>query len=373
MRDPRLQKIAASLVNYSVEVKAGQHVRIFGDYEAKPLILEIIREVRKVGAHPYVELGDDEISREVAMSTTEERLDMLAKWKTDQYNDIDASIAVYADRNDYASIDVPDEIKLMTAKKMRPVSDIIINGKKWVLLNYPTHHLANKAKMSFEQFYDYCMKVSMADYSKMRDAFEPLKELMNETDKVKIVGPGTDLEFSLKGIGSEPCAGEANIPDGEIYSAPVIDSVKGQITYNTPSGYRGNMYEDVCLKFEEGKIVEASCSNPADNAKLNEIFDTDAGARFVGEFAIGVNPYITKPMGDILYDEKIAGSIHFTPGAAYEGVADNGNKSAVHWDLVLIQTPEFGGGEIYFDDVLIRKDGMFVLDSLKGLNPENLK
>jgi len=373
MRDPRLQKIAASLVNYSVEVKEGQHVRIFGDYEAKPLLLEIVREVKKVGAHPYVEISDDEISREVALATKEERLDMLVKWKTVQFNDFDASIAVYADRNDYADIDVPDETKLLRAKKMRPVSDIIINNKKWVLLNYPTNHLANKAKMSFEQFYDYCMDVSMADYSKMREAFEPLRQLMDKTNQVKITGPGTNLEFSLKGLGSVPCAGEANIPDGEIYSAPVIDSVNGQITYNTPSGYRGNMYENVCLKFEAGKIVEATCSNEGDNEKLNEIFDTDAGARFVGEFAIGVNPYITKPMGDILYDEKIAGSIHFTPGAAYEGSADNGNKSAVHWDLVLIQTPEFGGGEIYFDDVLIRKDGLFVLDSLKGLNPDNLK
>jgi len=217
------------------------------------------------------------------------------------------------------------------------------------------------------------MKVSMADYSKMRDAFKPLKDLMDKTDKVRITGPGTELEFSLKGLGSVPCAGECNIPDGEIYSAPVIDSVNGQITYNTPSGYQGNVYEDVCLKFEKGQIIEASCSNPADDKKLNEIFKTDEGAKFVGEFAIGVNPYITKPMGDILYDEKIAGSIHFTPGQAYEGEADNGNKSAVHWDLVLIQTEEFGGGEIYFDDVLIRKDGIFVLDSLTGLNLENLK
>ncbi len=373
MRDPRLQKIASNLVNYSTEVKEGQHVRVFGDVEAKPLIIEIIREIKKVGAHPYVVISDDEINREVSLATTEASLDMLLKWRTVEYNDYDASIAVYADRNDYSDIDVPDEIKLLRAKKLRPLSDIIVNNKKWVLLNYPTNHLANKAKMSYQQFYDYCMDVSMADYSKMREAFEPLKKLMNETDKVKITGPGTDLEFSLKGLGAEPCAGECNIPDGEIYSAPVIDSVQGVITYNTPSGYRGNMYENVSLKFEGGKIIEASCANEADNAKLNEIFDTDGGARFVGEFAIGVNPYITKPMGDILYDEKIAGSIHFTPGQAYEGCADNGNKSAVHWDLVLIQTPEFGGGEIYFDDVLIRKDGMFVLDSLKGLNPENLK
>ncbi|XMB85078.1 aminopeptidase [Mycoplasmatota bacterium WC44] len=373
MKDPRLQKLAESLVNYSVEVKKGHHVRIVGDYEAKPLLLEIIKEVKKVGAHPYVDILDDEISREVALATTEDRLNMLAKWRKPQYESIDASIGVYADRNDYASVDVPTETKLLTAKIMRPLSNIIINTKKWVILNYPTHTLAHKAKMSYEQFYDYCLKVSMVDYSKMRSAFEPLKELLNKTDKVRITSPGTELSFSLKGIGSEPCSGECNIPDGEIYSAPVLESVNGVITYNTPSGYRGNVYENVSLTFENGKIIKATCANESDNEKLEEIFNTDEGARYVGEFAIGVNPYITKPMGDILYDEKIAGSIHFTPGQAYEGPADNGNKSAVHWDLVLIQTEEFGGGEIYFDDVLIRKDGIFVIDSLKGLNPENLK
>ncbi len=372
MRDPRLQKLAETLVNYSVEAKEGQHVLIRGHVSTKPLLLELVKEVKKIKAHPYVELMDDDISREVALATSEERLDMLVSWKTKQYNDIDCSIAVYADENDYSSVDVPVETKLMTAKKMRPLSDIIVNTKKWVLLNYPTQTLAHKAKMSYEQFYNYCMDVSLVDYSKMDSAFVVLKELMDKTNKVKITGPGTDLEFSIKGIDSEPCSGQCNIPDGEIYTAPVKTKVNGTITYNTPSGYQGNVYEKVSLTFKDGKIIKAECANTADNERLNKIFDTDEGARYVGEFAIGVNPLITKPMGDILYDEKIAGSIHFTPGQAYEGPADNGNKSSVHWDLVLIQTQEFGGGEIYFDDLLIRKDGMFVLESLLGLNPENL-
>ena len=197
----------------------------------------------------------------------------------------------------------------------------------------------------------------------------PLKALMEKTDKVRIVAPNTDLIFSIKGISAVKCSGKANIPDGEVYTAPVRDSVNGTISYNTPSLYQGFVYDNVKLTFKDGKIIEALAN---DTEKINHVFDTDEGARFVGEFAIGVNPHITKPMKDILFDEKISGSIHFTPGACYED-AYNGNQSAIHWDLVLIQTPEYGGGEIYFDDVLIRKDGLFVHEDLLGLNPENLQ
>ena len=198
---------------------------------------------------------------------------------------------------------------------------------------------------------------------------DALKALMDRTDRVRLVAPGTDLTFSIKGIPAIKCAGNMNIPDGEVYTAPVKESVNGVISYNAPSLHGGIKHENICLKFKDGKIIEATSSN---TKALNEVFDTDAGARYVGEFAIGVNPYVNKPMLDILFDEKIAGSIHFTPGCCYDD-AFNGNKSSVHWDLVTIMTPEWGGGEIYFDDVLIRKDGLFVLDELKCLNPENLK
>ncbi|MFA7076200.1 MAG: aminopeptidase, partial [Candidatus Izemoplasmatales bacterium] len=190
-----------------------------------------------------------------------------------------------------------------------------------------------------------------------------------KTDKVRIVSPNTDLRFSIKGLNVVPCAGENNIPDGEIFTAPVKDSVNGVIQYNTPSAYRGRVFNDIKLKFKDGKIVEATADDNLD--VLEEIFNTDEGARYVGEFAIGVNPKVSTPMTNTLFDEKIAGSIHFTPGNSYDH-CPNGNKSSIHWDLVLIQTEAYGGGEIYFDDVLIRKNGIFVIESLKGLNPENL-
>ena len=160
-----------------------------------------------------------------------------------------------------------------------------------------------------------------------------------------------------------------NIPDGEVYTAPVKDSINGTLTYNTPAVFQGFTFENISFRFENGKIVEATAN---DTERINEVLNTDEGARYIGEFAIGVNPYILKPMKDTLFDEKIMGSFHFTPGNCYEEEAPNGNSSAIHWDLVCIQTPEYGGGEIYFDDVLIRKDGRFVVKELECLNPENL-
>jgi len=277
---------------------------------------------------------------------------------------------VFADENDSEYSDVPTEIKVMQARVGRPVSNLIVNTKQWVLLNYPTPSLAQKAKMSLEQFEDFLLDVCLVDYSKMNEAMKNLKALMERTDKVHITGPGTDLTFSIKGLQAIPCAGDCNIPDGEVFTAPVRESVNGIIQYNTPSPYQGTVFNNVKLEFKDGKIINATADN--DVERLNEIFNTDEGARYVGEFAIGVNPLIKHPMGDILFDEKIDGSLHFTPGQAYEGEADNGNRSAIHWDLVLIQREEYGGGSIYFDDVLIRENGRFVLPELECLNPENL-
>ena len=223
--------------------------------------------------------------------------------------------------------------------------------------------------MSTEAFEDFYFDVCTMDYLKMAKAMIPLKKRFDAADKVHIVSPGTDLKFSIKGIGGLLAEGRRNIPDGEVFTAPVKNSVQGVIEYNAPTIYAGSKFEKNRLEFKDGKIINATGSN---TKRLNEILDTDAGARYVGEFAMGFNPYITNPMCDILFDEKISGSIHFTPGQAYEQ-ADNGNRSAVHWDMVLIQRPEWGGGEIWFDGQLIRKDGLFVPKDLQPLNPGNLK
>ena len=364
LKDPRITQLAHTLVNHSIKAKAGENIVIYASVKAKPLVIALFEELRNVNANPYIEISDEDFTRQMYLSQTEKQLDTRMKWLEYKLYDIDGFISIRTLESDYTNADVSDQV-LAYRKKLQPLQKTRL-GKKWVLLNYPTEGGAHKAKMSYEQYFNYMLDVMNVDYEKMERDFAPLKRLMEKTDKVRIVSPGTDLRFSIKNINVIPCAGENNVPDGEIYTAPVKDSVNGTITYNTPSPFRGIVFNKVSLTFENGKII--SCSSENDQDKLEDIFNTDEGARYVGEFAIGVNPKITKPMTNTLYDEKIAGSIHFTPGMSYDS-APNGNDSAIHWDLVLIQTEEYGGGEIYFDNVLIRKNGIFVIDELKPLNP----
>ena len=260
--------------------------------------------------------------------------------------------------------DVPAEKMQLIGKKMRPVQDQRVKRTKWVVLRWPTPSMAQLAGMSTEAFEDFFFDVCTLDYRKLQPGMKALKRLMEQTDRVQINGPGTDLNFSIKGIPAVICGGDRNIPDGEVFSAPVKDSVDGQLTFNAPSIYQGTAFDGIQLNFKRGKIVEAS-SNETD--KLNKILNSDSGARYIGEFSLGLNPQVFQPMRDILFDEKIAGSFHFTPGQAYEE-ADNGNRSQVHWDMVSIQRPDYGGGEIYFDGKLIRKNGEFVPKQLRSLN-----
>ena len=369
--DSRITVLAKNLVNHSVRVQKGEKVLISagGIENTRDLVIEIVKEVYEKGGYPYVKLGDSRINRQLLLGVSEDQLEAQNDFELYQMKQMDAYIAIGCSDNTSEFSDVPPENLALQSRMLDPVLRQRVDHSKWVILRYPNGSMAQQAKMSSEAFEDYFFDVCCLDYRKMEEAVKPLKKLMDETDRVRITAPGTDLTFSIKGIPSVPCCGECNIPDGEIYTAPVKDSVNGTISYNTKSEYRGFTFENVKLTFENGKIVEAWAN---DSERLNKILDTDEGARFVGEFALGINPYVTKPMLDILFDEKISGSIHFTPGCCYED-ADNTNQSAVHWDLVLRQSEEAGGGEIYFDDVLIRKNGLFVPESLKGLNPENLR
>jgi len=368
--DPRNIKLADVLVNYSCKVRANEKVLVSYDgSSAKPLVQQIIKEIYDKGAFPYLEIRDSFLTREIIMDCAKEQLEFMKEYQLAQMKGIDAYIAVRAADNTSELSDVPSEKLNMYNKCLRPVIDYRVNRTKWVVLRYPNNSMAQLAGMSLEAFENFYYDVCTLDYGKMSDAMDKLVELMNNTNKVRITAPGTDLTFSIKDINAIKCAGEANIPDGEVYTAPVRDSVNGMISYNTPSEEQGFTYENIVFEVKDGKIVNATSNN---TQRINALLDTDEGARFFGEFAIGVNPYILHPMKDTLFDEKICGSIHLTPGSAYEE-AFNGNKSAVHWDLVLIQRADYGGGEIYFDDILVRKDGIFILPELDGLNPMNLK
>lgn len=370
--DPRIEKLAHNLVNYSTKVKKGDKVLLncIGD-EPRPLIRQLVKEVYKVGGVPFVKITDPQIQREMLMGATEDQLKAKASWDSMEMEAMDCFISVRGMANITETADVPGEkMALYMMHYNKPVhSEIRANTTRWVVLRYPTPAYAQLNNTSTEAFEDYYFNVCNLDYSKMDKAMDPLKELMDKTDKVRIIGPGTDLSFSIKGMPAIKCAGELNIPDGEVFTAPVKDSINGTLAYNAPAEYQGFTYENIKLTFENGKIIDATAN---DTERITTVFNTDEGARFVGEFAIGVNPYILHPMKETLFDEKIMGSFHFTPGNAYQN-CDNGNRSAIHWDLVCIQTEEYGGGQIYFDDVLVRDNGLFVLDELKCLNPENLK
>ncbi|MGM0843897.1 MAG: aminopeptidase [Bacillota bacterium] len=371
MKDPRIEKLARNLIQYSVQLQKGEKVLIENFGLQRELVTALVKEAYAAGGYPFVSLKDHAVDRSLLMGAHEEQYEMMAEFEAGVMDKMDAYIGLRSGDNINEHADVPGEkMKIQGSTVGKKVHrEIRVPKKKWVVLRYPNASMAQLAKMSTEAFEDFYFDVCNLDYAKMDKAMDGLVELMNKTDKVRITGEGTELTFSIKDIPAVKCAGRLNIPDGEVYTAPVKDSVNGTITYNTPSPYHGFTYENVKLTFENGKIVSAEAN---DTERINKIFDTDEGARFIGEFAIGVNPYILHPMQDILFDEKIDGSFHFTPGECYEQ-AYNGNHSNIHWDMVMIQRPEYGGGEIYFDDVLIRKDGRFTLPELEQLNPENLK
>ncbi|SCZ09977.1 aminopeptidase [Alkaliphilus peptidifermentans] len=371
MKDARIEKLAKNLIQYSVSLQPGEKVLIEAIGLEYPLVKALVKEAYAAKGIPFVTVKDHQFIRELLLGATEEQIKMTARYELERMKDMDAYIGLRAGENTGELSDVPGEkMRIYSEHYMAPVhiKERVANTK-WCVLRYPNYSMAQAANKSIDAFEDFYFNVCNLDYEKMDRAMDAMVELMNKTDRVRITGTGTDLSFSIKNIGVVKCAGKRNIPDGEIYTAPVKDSVKGYITYNTPSLYQGFTYENIRLDFKDGKIIKATAN---DTEKINNIFDTDEGARYIGEFALGVNPYILTPMKDTLFDEKIMGSFHFTPGNAYKE-ADNGNISAVHWDLVNIQTPEYGGGEIYFDDKLIRKDGIFVIEELKGLNPDKLK
>lgn len=366
--DSRYTELAEGLVGFSTKVKKGERVLLDLQDTPDEMAIALIRSVRSRGADPFVSLGHSRVSREMMREGTESQYKTLCKWELNRVKDVDAYIAIRGAHNIFETSDVAAGKMTMIQKALKPFQKWRVNKTRWVVLRWPTSSMAQQAGMSTEAFTDFYFDVCTQDYSRMIPGMKALQKLMEKTDKVHIKGPGTDLKFSIKDIGVISCGGEFNIPDGEVFTAPVKDSVEGVVSYNIPSVYQGVSFENVVLHFKKGRIIKAEANHPE---RINAIFNTDAGARYIGEFAIGFHPTIREPMSDILFDEKIAGSFHFTPGQAY-ATADNGNKSSVHWDLVCIQRPDYGGGEIWFDGKLIRENGLFVPKSLQKLNPEYL-
>ncbi|HCC04155.1 MAG TPA: aminopeptidase [Clostridiales bacterium] len=370
--DNRVQQLASNLLNHSVKLKAGEKILIemFGT-DCVDLANELISQSKEIGAIPLFNIIDYKVLKELLLNCTEQQIKTYAKYDLVKMQDVDAYIGIRSqsikDLNGISN----ESMEIYNKLYQTPVHfNERVKNTKWCILRYPNDQMAKMAKMSLEDFTEFYYDVCTMNYDKMEKAMETLKTLLDKTDKVHIIGPGTDLEFSVKGIPAEKYYGTFNIPDGEVASCPTKYSANGYITYNTETTYNGITFKNIYFELKDGKIIKAEAGKKT--KELNEILDTDEGARYIGEFALGLNPYIENVMGDILFDEKICGSFHFTPGDALEE-SDNGNRSSIHWDIVCIQTPEYGGGEIYFDDVLVRKNGIFVLPELVQLNPEVLK
>lgn len=367
MHDPRIDQLAEVLLDHSCQLQPGEKILIEAiDLPEPNLVCSLVEGAAQRGALPLVTIKDQKIQRALYQNATVESMDLAAKHEKARMEDMNAYIGIRGAANSSQHSDVAQpQMDLYQQYWSQVVHTLVrVPKTKWVVLRYPTDSFAQAAKMSTNAFEDFYFKVCTADYAAMAEAQKPLVARMQAADQVRIVGPGTELEFSIKDIPVIPCNGDRNIPDGEVFTAPVRNSINGRITFNTESRYQGTVFSDICFQFKDGKIVEATSN---ETAKLNAILDSDEGARYCGEWSLGTNNHVKHPMLDTLFDEKIGGSFHLTPGQAYE-IADNGNRSRIHWDLVLIQRPDYGGGEIYFDGELLRKDGRFVPDDLQGLN-----
>ncbi len=370
MKDPRVRKLAELLIGYSCRLQAGERILIEDRGVAAELDTELIRAAYRAGGLPLLSLIDPRTERALLAGCSGEQLDLMADLDARRMTECQAYVGVRGGDNAFELADVPEDRKRLYSQRYtaRVHNQIRVPKTKWVVLRWPTPSMAQQAGMSSEAFEDFFFKVCTMDYAKMSIAMDALAERMRRADRVRVLGEGTDLRFSIRGQPAIKCDGRLNIPDGEVFTAPLRDSVFGSIQFNAPSLYQGVTHERIRLHFENGRIVRAESSR---SDLLNSVLDTDEGARGVGEFALGVNPWITRPMKDTLFDEKIAGSLHFTPGNCYDD-CPNGNRSAIHWDMVLIQTAEYGGGEILFDGELVRKDGLFVTSDLSCLNPASL-
>jgi len=364
MHDERFDKLAKLLVEYSIRLTRNETVLIEAFDTPDEMAVALVRAVRNAGGVPFALVYHARVNRALAIEASDRQLTLMAGHELARMKKMNAYIAVRGSHNITELSDVPADKMKLIGKKMRPVQDQRVKKTKWVVLRWPTPSMAQLAGMSTEAFEDFYFDVCTLNYRKLLPGMKTLKRLMEATDCVQIKGPGTDLVFSVKGIPAVICGGDRNIPDGEVFTSPVKDSVEGHVTFNAPSIYQGTAFDGIRLEFKRGKIVDASSN---ETQKLNKILDSDPGARYIGEFSLGFNPRVFQPMRDILFDEKIAGSFHFTPGEAYEE-ADNGNRSQVHWDMVSIQRPDYGGGEIYFDGKLIRKNGEFLPKQLRSLN-----
>ena len=357
--------IAKTIIEHSLELKPGDYLYISARGESQiPLAKELERLAHEKGIKTTYLFKTVQEYEDFFKNSTEKEVDEFIAFESKIMRDCDGVALLRENISPNFAI----EAQIKCNKYHLEVHEKIRLKKKWLLTIVPCMEECNGDTKLYNEMMETFLASCSIDYRKMSKAMDNLCSRIEKADKVRIIAKDTDLSFSIKGMPAIKCIGDRNLPDGEVFTAPVKESVNGYITYNLPSKKNGFTHNNICLHFKDGKIIKESSNH---NKELTNIFNMDEGARYIGEFSFGLNPLVNKCFNNILYDEKISGSIHLTPGSAYDECF-NGNKSALHWDLVQSHTPEFGGGEIYLDGELIRKDGRFVVEDLLCLNPENL-
>lgn len=365
MTKEQLEYFAKLITNHSLSLKKGERVLI--DIVGKPdeFIKVLVDYIYKAGAEPIIQYLPVSLLKSLIKGANSDQLEFLAKHQMDLLESVDAYLGIREEENSFEFEDLSEEVyQLYVNKYVKPVQMKALGLERWLLHKLPTAGMAQQAKLSTEALDQLFFDSINMNYEEFSKSVKPLADLLSVTDKVRIVSPGTDLEFSIKGIPNFICDGKFNLPDGEIFTAPIVDSVEGVITFNVPTSFLGKLYSDVKLEFSKGKLMKVSGNRKDD---LVDLLSTDEGASRVGEFGIGLNPYIQQPTNHLCFDEKMAGSIHLAMGQCFY-YASNGNESSIHIDFVLCQSKSLGGGELYFDGRLIRKDGMYVTSELKHLN-----
>ena len=353
MADLRVKKLAEILVNYSIKIKKGDMIELDFGVDAKELALECFKLILKKGAYPMIHVGVPGFAYTYYKNASKDQLQHFPKLAMIETKMAAGSINIgaYYNTKELTQID-PKKIS-MRRKATKKISDISLKKNNWIICQFPTNSLAQDAEMSLEEMEDFAYNATNLDWKKESKKQDKLKKILDKGKHVRITGEDTDISFSIKGRQGIKCDGHRNMPDGEVFIAPVETTTEGCIKYTYPAIYGGREVSGVYLKFHKGKVIEATAEKG--EKFLKEMIKTDKGSCKLGEFGIGVNSGIQQFIKQILFDEKIFGTVHLALGMAYpEG--GGRNKSAVHWDMIKDLRR---GGAFYIDGKCIQKNGKF--------------
>jgi aminopeptidase len=367
MADPRVEAIAKILVDYSVEVKPKQLVRITGAPEGEPLVLAVYQQVLERGAHPWLQIQLDGAEELFYTYAGDAQLDYVAPFAKQIIEQIDANIGIWTDLNTKALTNAAPAKQSRRAVATRPLSDRFLEraAKKelrWTGTIYPTHAFAQDAEMSLREFEDFVYKAALVHepdpiraWQAVSKQQQRLVDWLTNAREIHVLGSDTDLKLEVTGRKWENCDGHENFPDGEIFTGPIEQSVNGHIRYTFPASAYGREVEDVRLEFREGKVTKATAAK--NEQFLLQMLESDEGARYVGEFSFGTNYGVQRFTKNTLFDEKIGGTIHLALGKGYPETGSK-NNSAIHWDMVCDLRE---GGEVRVDGTLFLKDGKILI------------